>query len=54
MNLISRLKKGLGIWLHYYVRPNPSLFGHFGKNASLDRPCDLKNPKNSIYMTLPV
>lgn len=49
MNLISRLKKGLGIWLHYYVRPNPSLFGHFGKNASLARPCDLKNPKN-IYL----
>lgn len=49
MNLISRLKKGLGIWLHYYVRPNPSRFGHFGKNASLARPCDLKNPKN-IYL----
>ena len=49
MNLISRLKKGLGIWLHYYARPNPSLFGHFGKNASLARPCDLKNPKN-IYL----
>lgn len=49
MNPISRLKKGLGIWLHYYVRPNPSLFGHFGKNASLARPCDLKNPKN-IYL----
>ena len=49
MNLISRFKKGLGIWLHYYVRPNPSLFGHFGKNASLARPCDLKNPKN-IYL----
>lgn len=49
MNLISRLKKGLGIWLHYYVRPNPSLFGHFGKNASIARPCDLKNPKN-IYL----
>ena len=49
MHLISRLKKGLGIWLHYYVRPNPSRFGHFGKNASLARPCDLKNPKN-IYL----
>ena len=49
MNPISRLKKGLGIWLHYYVRPNPSLFGHFGKNASIARPCDLKNPKN-IYL----
>ena len=49
MNLISRFKKGLGIWLHYYVRPNPSRFGHFGKNASLARPCDLKNPKN-IYL----
>lgn len=49
MNLITRFKKGLGIWLHYYVRPNPAKFGYFGKNASLARPCDLKNPKN-IYL----
>lgn len=49
MNLITRFKKGLGIWLYYYVRPNPAKFGYFGKNASLARPCDLKNPKN-IYL----
>lgn len=49
MNLITRFKKGLGIWLHYYVRPNPAKFGYFGKNASIARPCDLKNPKN-IYL----
>ena len=49
MNLITRFKHAIGIWLHYYVRPNPAKFGHFGKNASLARPCDLKNPKN-IYL----
>lgn len=46
MNLISRLKKGLGIWLHYYVRPNPEKFGHFGKNAAIGIPADLKKPEN--------
>lgn len=49
MNLITRFKHAIGIWLHYYVCPNPAKFGHFGKNASLARPCDLKNPKN-IYL----
>ena len=49
MNLITRFKHAIGIWLHYYVRPNPAKFVHFGKNASLARPCDLKNPKN-IYL----
>ena len=49
MNILSRIKHAIGIWLHYYVRPNPAKFGHFGKNASLARPCDLKNPKN-IYL----
>ena len=49
MNFITRIKKGVGIWLHYYVKPDPSRFGHFGKNASIARPCDLKNPQN-IYL----
>lgn len=49
MNFITRIKKGVGIWLHYYVKPDPSRFGHFGKNASIAQPCDLKNPQN-IYL----
>ncbi len=49
MNFITRLRKGIGILIHYYVKPNPSQFGYFGKNASIARPCDLKNPKN-IYL----
>lgn len=46
MNLITRFKNGLGIWLHYYVRPNPEKFGHFGKNAAIGIPADLKKPEN--------
>lgn len=46
MNIFNRIKQGLGIFFHYYVRPNPAKFGHFGKNAAIGRPCDLKNPKN--------
>lgn len=49
MNLFTRLKHGIGILLHYYVKPNPSKLGYFGKNASLGIPADLKNPKN-IYL----
>lgn len=49
MNLFTRLKHGIGILLHYYVKPNPSKLGYFGKNASLGIPTDLKNPKN-IYL----
>lgn len=49
MNLFRRFKHGLGIFYHYYVKPNPSKFGHFGKQASLARPADLKNPQN-IYL----
>lgn len=49
MNFYNTYKKGVGIWLHYYVKPDPSRFGHFGKNASIARPCDLKNPQN-IYL----
>lgn len=46
MNLITRFKHAIGIWLHYYVRPNPAKFGYFGKNAAIARPCDLKKPEN--------
>lgn len=49
MNLIIRLKKALGIFYHYYVKPNPSKLGYFGKGATLGIPADLKNPKN-IYL----
>ena len=46
MNLITRFKHAIGIWLHYYVRANPAKFGYFGKNAAIARPCDLKKPEN--------
>lgn len=49
MNFFTRIRKAMGILLHYYVKPNPSKFGYFGKDASIARPCDLKNPKN-IYL----
>lgn len=46
MNLFARLKHAVGIISHYYIKPNPSKFGHFGKKVSLARPADLKNPQN--------
>lgn len=49
MNLFLRLKHALGIFCHYYVKPNPSRFGYFGKNAALGIPADLKAPQN-IYL----
>lgn len=49
MNLIRRIKKGISIFIHYYVRPNPVRLGHFGEKASLGIPADLKNPEN-IYL----
>ena len=49
MHFIIRLKKALGIIYHYYVKPNPSQLGYFGKGAKLGIPADLKNPKN-IYL----
>ena len=49
MHFFIRLKHALGIISHYYIKPNPSIFGHFGKQASLARPADLKNPQN-IYL----
>ena len=49
MNLFQRLKHAIGIFVHYYVKPNPSKLGYFGKNAALGIPADLKNPRN-IYL----
>lgn len=49
MNIIQRIKHGIGIFYHYYIKPNPSNLGYFGKNASLGIPADLKKPKN-IYL----
>lgn len=49
MNFLIRLKHAIGIFMHYYVRPNPSKLGYFGKNAALGIPADLKKPEN-IYM----
>lgn len=46
MHFLLRLKKALGAFIHYYIRPNPSKFGHYGKNTSIARPCDLKKPAN--------
>lgn len=46
MHFLLRLKKALGIFAHYYIRPNPSEFGYYGKNTSIARPCDLKKPSN--------
>ena len=46
MNILSRIKHAIGIWLHYYVRPNPAKFGHFGKNAAIGIPADLKKTEN--------
>lgn len=49
MNLISRLRKALGIINHYYVRVNPSRLGYFGEKAQIGVPADLKCPHN-IYI----
>lgn len=49
MNVITRIKKAIGIFKHYYVDPNPSQFGYFGKCAMVGRPADLKKPEN-IYL----
>lgn len=49
MNLFKRIKRAIGLLYHYYVKPDPSKFGYFGKGASLAIPADLKNPKN-IYL----
>lgn len=49
MNFFIRLKHALGIFTHYYIKPNPARLGHFGKNAALGIPADLKKPEN-IYL----
>lgn len=49
MNIFIRLKHALGIFFHYYIKPDLSKLGYCGKNASLGIPADLKNPKN-IYL----
>lgn len=49
MNLFQRLRHAIGIFAHYYVKPNPARLGYFGKNAALGIPADLKNPCN-IYL----
>ncbi len=46
MNLLLRIKHALGMFVHYYIRPNPARLGYIGKNASIGRPCDLKKPSN--------
>lgn len=49
MNVIKRIKKAIGIFKHYYVNPNPTQFGYFGKGARIGIPADLKNQGN-IYL----
>lgn len=49
MNIITRIKHALGIFCHYYVKPNPAKFGYFGVNAAIGIPADLKKPEN-IYL----
>lgn len=49
MNILSRIKSAIGIFKHYYIDPDPSKFGHFGKNARIGIPADLKKPQN-IYL----
>lgn len=44
MHLLLRLKHAIGIFIHYYVKPNPAKLGYFGENATLGIPADLKNP----------
>lgn len=49
MNILRRIKHALGIFYHYYVKPDPAKFGYFGKNAAIGIPADLKKQKN-IYL----
>ena len=49
MNIFVRFKHAIGIFFHYYMRPNINKLGFCGKNASLGIPADLKNPQN-IYL----
>lgn len=49
MNFFQKLKKAIGIFTHYYIKPDPSQFGLFETNAKFGRPADIKCPQN-IYM----
>ena len=49
MNFFIRLKHAIGIFIHYYVRPNPSQFGYLGSGSGIGIPADIKEPKN-IYL----
>jgi hypothetical protein len=49
MNIFLRFKHAIGIWWHYYVKPDPSKLGYFGDGAELGIPADLKKPEN-VYL----
>ena len=49
MTFFTRFKHAIGIFYHYYVKPNPAKLGYFGEKASIGIPADLKNPCN-IYL----
>lgn len=49
MNIFLRIKHALGIFFHYYVKPNTAKLGYFGVNAAIGIPADLKKPEN-IYI----
>ncbi len=49
MNVFVRFKRAIGIFVHYYVKPDTAKLGLFGKGAMLGIPADLKNPAN-IYL----
>ncbi len=46
MIIFKRLRNALSIFRHYYISPNPSKLGYFGRNAALGIPADLKKPEN--------
>ncbi len=49
MNIFKRIKHAIGIFCHYYVKPDPARFGMFGEGAALGVPADLKKQSN-IYL----
>lgn len=49
MNIFKRVKHAMGIFRHYYVKPDPARFGLFGKGAQFSVPADLKKQSN-IYL----
>lgn len=46
MTFLLRLRHAFGIFFHYYIKPNPTKLGYFGKGAALGIPADLKKPEN--------